>query len=359
MITSLRKEYPDSHLLDYIVRCEAGDEIIGRDLWLMLDILLANFENPDLRVDFTEAHKRIKFIETQCKHFEAPFAGKPFILLPFQKAFIESIYSFKIYEPEVERWVRLYQDVLFVVGRKGGKTPLIGAMNLAEFFCGPMGTKILCSGNDYEQASLMFDACNAMREESPALARVTRKNIKGIYFGNPQRKKTTGKYSYQNKGSIRKISSRTGFKEGRNIRVGSVDEAHELKDNTATMPIRQALSTQDEPLYIELTTEGFINDGYLDTRIREARQVLEGELERPRWLIWMFTQDSETEVWQNERMWLKSNPGLGVIKKWSFLRGMVEEAKNNMATRAFVLAKDFNIKQNASTAWLQPEVIAN
>ena len=29
------------------------------------------------------------------------------------------------------------------------------------------------------------------------------------------------------------------------------------------MPIRQALSTQDEPLYFELTTEGFTNDGYL------------------------------------------------------------------------------------------------
>ncbi|HBN84154.1 MAG TPA: terminase, partial [Clostridiales bacterium] len=155
---------------------------------------------------------------------------------------------------------------------------------------------------------------------------------------------------YQNKGSIRKISSRTGFKEGRNIRVGAVDEVHELKDNSSVMPIRQALSTQIDPLYFEITTEGFINDGYLDQRMQEARLVLRGELERPRWNIWLFTQDSEAEIWQDEKTWLKSNPGLGTIKKWSFLRGMVEEAKTNMATRAFVLAKDFNIKQNASSA---------
>lgn len=348
-----------SWLLEYISRCKSGEEIIGQELMMWLNILETYFDHPDIRVDFADAHKRIRFIETQCKHFEAPFAGKPFILLPFQKAFIESIYIFKIYDAEMQKWVKKHTDNLLVIGRKGGKTPFVGALNLAEFFCGPVGTKILCSGNDYEQASLMFDAMNNMREESPSLAKVTRKNLQGIYFGNPSNKKTKGKFSYQNKGSIRKISSRTGFKEGRNIRVGAVDEAHELKDNSSIMPIRQALSTQDDPLYFEISTEGFVDDGYLDQRTEEAKQVLRGELERPRWNIWLYTQDSEAEIWQDEKTWLKSNPGLGTIKKWSFLRGMVEEAKTNMATRAFVLAKDFNIKQNASTAWLQPEVIVN
>ena len=348
-----------SWLLEYIARCRWGDEIVGRELMMWLDTLETFFDHPDIRVDFTDAHKRIKFIETKCKHFEAPFAGKPFILMLFQKAFIESIYIFKIFDEEVGKWVKKHTDNLLMVARKNGKTPLIAGINLAEFFCGPMGTKILCSGNDYEQASLMFDACNAMREESPALAKVTRKNLRGIYFGNPRQKKTKGKFSYQNKGSIRKISSRTGFKEGRNIRVGAVDEVHDLQDNTSVMPIRQALSTQDDPLYFEITTEGFINDGYLDQRLKEARQVLNGELERPRWNIWLYTQDSEAEIWQDEKTWLKSNPGLGVIKKWSFLRGMVDEARINTATRAFVLAKDFNIKQNTATAWLMPEDIRN
>jgi len=348
-----------SWLLEYIARCRWGDEIVGRELMMWLDTLETFFDHPDIRVEFTDAHKRIKFVETQCKHFEAPFAGKPFILMLFQKAFIESIYIFKIYDEEMEKWVKKHTDNLLLVARKNGKTPLIAALNLSEFFCGPTGTKILCSGNDYDQAALMFDACNNMREESPALAKVTRKNLRGIYFGNPRQKKTKGKFSYQNKGSIRKISSRTGFKEGRNIRVGAVDEVHELQDNTSVMPIRQALSTQDDPLYFEITTEGFINDGYLDQRLKEARQVLNGELERSRWNIWLYTQDSETEIWQDEKAWLKSNPGLGTIKKWSFLRQMVEEAKTNTATRAFVLAKDFNVKQNNAAAWLMQEDIVN
>lgn len=348
-----------SFLLEYIDGCKSGQIVVGHEMIQMLNILLNYFDDPEIKIDFTEAHKRIKFIETKCKHYEAPFAGKPFILEPFQKAFIEAVYCFQIYDDELCRDVRLHQEALYVVGRKGGKTPLIAAMCLAEYFCGPMGIKILCSSNDYEQADLMFQAIDAMREESPSLRKLTRKNIRGIFFGNPKSPKASGKYSYRNKGTIRKISAKTGAKEGRNIGVAAADEIHELKDNRSIMPIRQALSTQDEPLYFELTTEGFISEGYLDERLKEARQVLNGELERPRWLIWLYTQDSEAEVWQDERTWLKSNPGLGTIKKWNFLRQMVEEARSSKSTRAFVLAKDFNIKQNTATAWLTPEEIAN
>lgn len=357
-----RNIYPylqQSYLLQYISKCKAGEIIIGQELMTQLDMLLEHFENDNLKIDFKDAHQRIKFIETQCKHFEAPFAGKPFILALFQKAFIEAIYIFKVYDEEIEQWIRLYQDVLYLVARKNGKTPLISAISLAEFFCGEIGTRILCSSNDYEQADLMFQAINSMREESRTLEKVTRSNIKGIFFGNPKNKKKTGKFSLQNKGHIKKISAKTGAKEGKNIRVGAIDEVHELKDNTSVMPIRQAVSTQNDPLYIELTTEGIINDGYLDERLREARKVLNGELERPRWLIWMYTQDSEQEVWQDENTWSKSNPGLGVIKKRSFLQKMIEEAKTSKTMRVFVLSKDFNIKQNNATAWLSTDVIVN
>ena len=355
----LREQYPESFLLEYIEKCKSGEIIIGKELMMMLDILISHFDNPDLRFDTSESDIRIKFIEKECKHYEAPFAGKPLILTLRQKAYVEAFYSFKIYEPEIDRWVRLFQERLHVVSRKSGKTPLEAAMDLAEWFCGEMGTKVLCSSNDYEQADLMFQAIDAMREESRTLEKVTRRNIKGIYFGNKKQKKKKGKFSKQNKGSIRKISAKTGAKEGKNIKVGSVDEVHELKDNSSIMPIRQALSTQDEPIYSEITTEGFTRDGYLDSRLVEARKVLKGELDRPRWLIWLHTQDSEEEIWRDESSWVKSNPDLGVIKKWSFLRQMVAEAKESSATRAFVLSKDFNLPQSASSAWLQQSQIIN
>lgn len=352
-----------SYLHLYAEKIKSGQIVAGTRIKKGIRRFLDDFDNPELRIDLSESDKRIRFIEHECKLYEAPFSGRPFRLELFQKAIIESIYAIKKWNPEANfgkgGWVRKYQDVLILIARKNGKTPLVAAISLSEFMCGEMGTKILYGSNDFEQADLAFSATDAMREESPSMAKRTRRNQKGIFFGNPKHRKTKGKYSYQNKGSIRKISANGKNKEGRNIKVGVVDEVHEMEDDHLIMPIQQALSTQDEPLYFEITTEGFTEDGYLDHRLADAQKVLDGELDRPDWAIWWYSQDSEEEVWQDEKSWQKSNPGIGVIKKWSYLRKQVEEAKSNPSQRAFVLAKDFNIKQNSSAAWLDEATIAN
>lgn len=359
MLTELKTKFPQSHFLNYYEKCKWGQIIVGQELMAQLNLILEDMFNENVVMEFADSEKRIKFIETQCKHFEAPYAGKPFLLEIFQKAFIECIFAIKIYDNDLQRYVRKYKEIIFLVGRKNGKTPLIGAICLAEWFCGQTGCKILCASNSYDQADLMFQAINAMREESRTLEKCTRKNIRGIYFGNPKQKNKKGKFSRQNKGNIRKLSAKTGAKEGRNLAVGAVDEVFEMQDNSLIMPIRQALSTQDEPLYFELTTEGFTDDGYLDHRLADARKVLKGEMNRPRWLIWLYTHDSEEEIWQDENSWYKSNPGLKTIKKISFLREIIEEAKTDSATRAFVLGKDFNVKQNSAAAWLTESDIIN
>ena len=346
-----------SYFSEYLSEIRNGKITVGRELMTELEKLEHDLDDPRYRYDTADAEKRIRFIETECKHYEAPWAGKPFLLLLWQKALIEVLYSFKVYDEDLERWIRWFREVTLLCGRKAGKTPLTAALAVAEFYCGEMGTRIMCSSNDYDQASLMFDGINAMREESPKLSRTSRKNLKGIFMGNPRQKNARGKFSYQNKGLIRKMSSKTGAKEGRNLKIVIADEVHEMKDNTLIEPLRQAVSTQDEPLFIEITTEGFIQEGYLDQRLIMARKVLSGEADNDRWLIWLYTQDSEEEVWQDESFWYKSNPSLGIVKKFSYLRERLEDARQQPSTRAFILAKDFNIKQNASVAWLSLEQI--
>lgn len=346
-----------SYLIEYYEKCKSGEIIIGKELMTQLEMLVDDMNNPLYRFDTTEAHKRIKFIESECKHSISPFAGKPFLLELWQKALIEAKYSF--YMEIEDKWLRRFTRSLLLVGRKNGKTTLCAAEDLAEFFCGNVGTNIMCASNDYEQAGLVFDEINNMREESPHLRKVTRKNIKGIFMGNPKQKKKSGKFSYQNKAKIKKLSAKTGAKEGKNIDKATIDEEHEMKDNSLVMPIFQSASTKDEYMIDEISTEGFTEDGYLDKTLVEARQVLKKELNRPRWLIWLYTQDSETEIWQDRSSWVKSNPNLGVSKKWAYLDGLVEEAKANSATRSFMLAKEFNIKQSNAVAWLQESEIIN
>lgn len=356
-LQELRKEYPGSFLLEYIEKCKDKEIIIGKELMAQLDILMDDLGSGIYQYKLEEPHKRIKFIEENCKHSISPFAGKPFLLELWQKAMIEALYGFYMYLEE--QWIRRFTDLLLVIGRKNGKSVLCSALALTEFFVGNTGTNIMCASNDYEQAGILFDEIANMREESPKLERVSRKNIKGIFMGNPKQKNKRGKFSYQNKAKIRKISSRTGGKEGRNLDCAILDEVHEMKDNSLVMPIKQSMSTKDEYTLIEITTEGFTEDGYLDEEMKEARLILKGEKESPRKLHWLYTQDSEEEIYQDRNSWVKSNPNLGISKKWHFLDGLIEEAKTNSATRAYMLAKEFNIKQGSAQAWLQLSDIIN
>lgn len=355
-----------SFLIEYYKRCRSGEIVIGRELKTTLEGLMQDiiYRGDVYRFTLSAAHKRINFIEKEVKHFESPFAGKPFILSLCQKAIAEAIFGFYIYDTELSfgaGWVRRFQEIFLLVARKNGKTPFVGALTLAEWFCGEAGQKVMCASNDYEQAGLIFDCINSFREESRTVAKVTRKNVKGIFFGNPKQRKKTGKFSAQNKGAIKKMSAKSGAKEGRNLKIVIVDEVHEMKDSSTVLPLQTSVSTQDEPLYFEITTEGIVRDGYLDKRLLKARSALkgEGDTDTSRWLIWLYTQDSEAEIWNDEKSWAKSNPMVGIAKKWSYLRDKVDTARHSGTDRAFILAKDFNVKQLSSNAWLEEKYISN
>ena len=183
-------------------RCRSGEIVVGRELKTTLEMLIQDIFAGGGKYRFTlkAAHKRIAFIENEMKLFQAPFAGKPFKMQLFQKAFTEAIFGFYVYDTELSYgagWARRFQEVLFLVARKNGKTPLVAALIFAEWFCGGMGQSVMCASNDYAQAALVFNAVNAFREESRAISRVTRKNNKGIFFGNPKQRRKTGKFSKQ------------------------------------------------------------------------------------------------------------------------------------------------------------------
>lgn len=109
----------DSWILKYIDLIDKGEEIVGEELYIQLEKLKKELTDPiyqnimNIEIDLDDSEKHIKFIENECKHFEAPYAGKPFILEVFQKAFIEAIFAIKMYDEEVGRYVRKYQDILF------------------------------------------------------------------------------------------------------------------------------------------------------------------------------------------------------------------------------------------------------
>lgn len=331
-----------NYLCQYRGEIQNGNIIAGRELIIELDKLIKDLDNPEYRYDTKEAYIRIKFMENLCLQNKKPFYMKPMKLLLWQKAFIEVMYSFKKYSDELGRWIRRFQDVILLIARKNGKTTLMAADAHTDLRIGDGGQDIVCASNDDKQASLLWNEVDGMRKRIDPKSRITHKNMSEI-----RNKKNDTK--------IFKLSSKTQNKDGRNIDKTYFDESHDAQDDEIAAACQKSMSVKDEPLFINLTTEGFINEGYLDNKLIYARKVLHDEIDDDTFLPWLYTQDSEQEIWENEKSWYKSNPSLGVIKKWSYLRGEVSKSKVDKSTRMHTLCKDFNIKQNNAQAWLMRE----
>lgn len=337
---------PDnSFLLEYKERCECGEFIIGQDLAIELENLAEDLQNDRYFYNTDDALLRMDFMENCIRLTKSPYYNKPMKLMLWQRAFIEATYSFKMSETRKRR----FQKIIFLIARKNTKSETCSALGLTEFFLGNPGADIVASSNDDAQASIIYDAIDTMRLLIDPDSKDTKRNQRFIL-----NKETNTK--------IFKLSDRTKNKEGRNIDEAFLDEAHEMKTNVIAKSIEQSQSLKDEPLFFILTTEGFVIDGYLDEELRKAHAVINREdpddPAAERLLPWLYTQDSEMEIWTGDRrnrLWMKSNPTLGIVKKWEYLEQQVSTAKKSKADRIFVLCKDFNIKQNAVEAWLNLE----
>lgn len=336
---------PDnSFLLEYKAKIETGEILVGQELWQELENLVEDFHNDRYYYDTEDALLRMNFMEECVRLTKSPYYNQPMVLMLWQKAFIETVYSFKMSENDCDR----FKKIILLIARKNTKSETCSALGLSELIVGNQGADIVCSSNDDIQASLVYDAIDTMRQLIDPKDQDTKRNQRFIL-----NKSTNSK--------VFKMSDKTRNKEGRNIDWAVVDETHEMKENIIGKSIEQSQSLKENPKFINITTEGFVVDGYLDEELKKARKIIKGEddgIAAERCLPWLYTQDSEQEVWQGNRqnrLWMKSNPTLGIVKRWDYLEEQVDVAKNSKADRIFVLSKDFNIKQNGAEAWLNLE----
>ena len=68
--------------------------------------------------------------------------------------------------------------------------------------------------------------------------------------------------------------------------------------------------------------------------------------------------DSPDE-WEDENCWIKANPAIDTIKSRTYLREMVQKAKDDPSFKPTVMVKDFNIPQSGATTWLPFEYVVN
>ena len=332
-----------TYLEEYAGLIDRREIVVGHWIRAQVHNLVRDLQDPAFTYDTTEAHKRTRFMETMCLQTRAPYYKKPIVLMPWQKAWWEAVYSFRMADTGHRRFI----DGLLEIARKNGKSTMFAADGTCDLFVGEGGTDICCASNDDRQARLIWEDIGAMRAMIDPHMLITRQNLVTIRNEMKNIK-------------VFRLSSRTQNKDGFNITKTYLDESHDIDEENGQSEIAEAcwrgMSTKEEPLFLNCTTQGFNRGCYLDNKISYAKRVISGEIDDPRFIAFLFEQDSELEIWQSEASWEKSNPSIRYgVKKIEKLRRDVEAAKYDKATRIHLLTKDFNIPQTNAESWLMLE----
>jgi phage terminase large subunit-like protein len=301
--------------------------------------LLYDLYNPSRwHFDETIAAKHIEFMQRFCIQ---PESGKPLRFELFQRAKLEAIFGFVD-----DCNLRRCQEALTIEGRKNGKTTECAAIELDMLMNDGEGApQIYNLATKRDQANLGFEAVYKMVKHSPAFQKHLRKRVGDIYFS-------------RNLGFIRALASNTNSLDGLNSSCAIVDELAAMRNRDLYDLVKQSMSSRSQPLLFEITTNGFVRDNIFDSQYEYACGVLDGTIDDPRFLAFIYELDDADE-WLDESCWIKANPGLGTIKRIEFLHDCVQKAISDLSFRPTVMVKDFNLKQTGASSWLRWEELNN
>lgn len=291
--------------------------------------------------DEDTGERPISFIETFCKQSQGDL-GAPLELELFQRAYIQALFGFL----DKETGYRRFRETMFLVGRKNGKTTLMAGIALYLLVADYEGAaEIYSVATKKDQARKALTEAVNMIKQSPELRAVIKKRRNDVYFAA-----TSSKFEA--------LASDSNTLDGLNSHGVIIDELHAIRDRNLYEVMKQSTSSRRQPLIVMITTAGTVRECIFDDMYEYACRVADGEEVDEAFLPILYELDERSE-WLDPKMWIKANPGLGKIKQVETLRSFVERAKKNPADRAGVLCKDFNARENDSTAWLPFDVINN
>lgn len=331
-----------NYILKYWRMIRTGKILVSRKVYKVYERLAADVKDKKgkYRFDIDRASRPIFFIENFCKQSKGSL-GSRLVLELFQKAAIQAIFGFVD-----QNGNRRYSEVLWLMGRKNGKSVLLSALGLYMMIGDHEGgAEVDCVASKRDQAKIVFGEARNMVMQSPDLNRIIRK-------------RKTDMYSDFNFGVFQPLSSESNTLDGLNVHCGVIDELHSIRDRNLYDVIKQGMTSRKQPILFMITTSGFNREGIYDSMYSYADQVISGDIQDEHFLPLIYELDDNSE-WKDPKMWIKANPGLGTIKDRQKLADNVERAKVDAAFRPTVLTKDFNLKNVTAESWLTWEQLDN
>lgn len=325
---------------DYAKRVASGKITAGRLVRLACRRHLADLKRDrrQVRFDRAAADHAIEFFE---RYLRLPEGDRPFVLSPWQAFIVGSLFGWKGADG-----FRRFRTA-YIEGAKGcGKSPLSGGIGL---YClvadGELAAEIYPAANTREQAGITFRDAKNMAQASPALRdrlKIEQANIAYL---------PTSSF-------MRPVSSEHRGLDGKRVHCGLIDEIHEHASSLVVDKIRAGTKGRNQALIIEITNSGHDRTTICWQHHHYSDQVLEGILTDDSWFAYVCTLDPckkclaagktqpvddcrDCDDWRDEKVWIKTNPNLGVSVSTKYLREQVREAEGMPAKQNIVKRLNF------------------
>lgn len=332
----------NNYILEYYQAITDGSVAAGRWIKSWYEIIIKGLERGAFFYSPKKARAVIVFAENFCRHHEGPLAPGRVKLELWEKAFLSVVFG--IVDAE---GVRVFREVILIVGRKNGKT-LLAAIVAAymAFMDGEYGARVYMAATKLEQANLCYTAFFQMIAKEARLSELAVKRRTDIYIESTN-------------STIKPLAFSSRKSEGLNISCGICDEISSWQGEQGLRfyeALKSSQGARKQPLLLSITTAGYISGGIYDELFARASRVLLEDSKETRLAPFIYSIDDPSK-WNDINELRKSMPNLGVSVPVDYLLEEIAVAEGSLSKRAEFLVKYANIKQNARTAWLPAAAI--
>lgn len=285
--------------------------------------------------DDKAANRAVNFIEGFIRHHQGEWAGRPFLLEPWQDFIVSELFGWKRADG-----TRRFRHAFVEVPRKNGKSELAAAIgNLLTFADGEFEGQVYSSATKKDQARIVWNMAKRQVETSPYLrdhATIFRNSI----------------FEKRHNGIFEPLAADHQTLDGLNPHGNIIDELHAHKTRDVYDVMVTAMGARRQPLTFIITTAGIYEPESIGfEQHTRAINVLEGAFEADDFFAFIACADKDDD-WTQEATWIKANPNYGVSVKPDYLRSQAELAEQSPSFVNTFLRLHLGVWTNQVERWL-------
>lgn len=345
--------------LDYIESVTAGSRAVGKLERLGVERHVRDLAcGRALRFNPRRALRAMWWIERHLVFPKSEWAGKPFVLEPWQAFIVWALFGWERWDGE--RWIARYGTAYITMARKNAKSTLAAAIGLLMLVTSRAagdggiiehGAEVYSAATKRDQAAEVWRAAASMIRRGPENSSL--KHDIAIH---------ESRYNLSHAASdsrFEAMASEADTLDGLNPYGVIVDELHAHPTSAIWDVLESGTGGRRESLQLGITTAGAEREGLCWDLEQEATAALYGvgeETGAADDLFVFIARLDEGDDAFDESVWLKANPNLGVSVHLDKLRTAAATAKRRPSALNEFLRKRMNLWTEGDTSWMPPEV---